>query len=137
MTVRHWLPGFIIVLASLPGITSAVAQSFGPDEAVGVHGSVSQQTVLTPQQRRAIYEAVMRQKVHFAGPTVAAVVGAPVPPSLLLHDLPGSPTGNSDQAADDSNARVLKYAMVADDVVVIDPIAMRVVDVIHRDGVKP
>lgn len=137
MTVRYWLPGFVL-LVSLPGIiTSAVAQSFGPDEAIAVPGSISQQTVLSPQQRRAIYEAVMRQKVRFAGPNVAAAVGAPVPPSLLLHDLPDSPTGISDQAADDSNARVLKYAMVADDVVVIDPIAMRVVDVIHRDGVKP
>jgi hypothetical protein len=136
MTARLRLPG-LILLVSLPGITSVAAQSFGPDEAIGAPGSVSQQTVLSPQQRRAIYEAVMRQKVHFAGPAVAAVVGAPVPPSLLLHDLPDSPMGNSDQAADDSDVQVLKYATVADDVVVIDPIAMRVVDVIHRDGVKP
>jgi len=54
-----------------------------------------------------------------------------------LHDLPDAPLGNPDQAVDDSNVRVLKYAMVADDVVVVDPIAMRVVDVIHRVGVKP
>ena len=137
MTARYWLPGFVL-LASLSGIiTSAAAQSFGPDEAIGASGSISQQTVLSPQQRRAIYEAVMRRKVRFAGPSVAAVVGASVPPSLLLHDLPDSAVANSDQATDDSSARVLKYAMVADDVVVIDPIAMRVVDVIHRDGVKP
>lgn len=136
MTAKLRLVG-LALLASLPGITSVAAQSFSPDEAVGPPGSVSQQTVLSPQQRRAIYEAVMRQTVRFAGPSVEAVVGAPVPPSLLLHDLPDSPTGNSDQAADDGNVRVLKYAMVADDVVVIDPIAMRVVDVIHRNGVKP
>ena len=136
MTARLRLPG-LILLASLPGITSVAAQSLGPDEAMGPPGSVSQQTVLSPQQRRAIYEAVIRQKVNFAGPALATVVGAPVPPSLLLHDLPDPPTGNSDQAADDTNVRVLKYAMVADDVVVIDPVAMRVVDVIHRAGVKP
>lgn len=129
---------FALMLAPpLLGATGAAAQSFGPDEAVGPPGFLSQQTVLSPQQRRAIYEAVMRHKVRFAGPAVAAVVGASVPPSLLLHDLPDPPTGNLDQAADDSTVRVLKYAMVADDVVVIDPIAMRVVDVIHRDGVKP
>jgi len=51
--------------------------------------------------------------------------------------LPDPVVGNADQMADDPNARVLKYAMVADDVVVIDPIVMRVVDVIHRAGVKP
>lgn len=127
----------LILTALLAGATGAAAQTVGPDEAIGPPGSLSQQTVLSPQQRRAIYEAVMRHGVHFAGPALAAVVGAPVPPSLLLLDLPTSPAGTSDQAADDSSAQVLKYAMVADDVVVIDPIAMRVVDVIHRNGVKP
>ena len=136
MTAKLQLAG-LVLLASLPGITSAAAQSFGPDEAVGPPGSVSQQTVLSPQQRRAIYEAVVRQGGQFAAPAIAAVVGAPVPPSLLLQDLPDPAVGNADQMADDPNARVLKYAMVADDVVVIDPIVMRVVDVIHRAGVKP
>lgn len=137
MTVRRQLLAGSVLLASLLCITGAAAQSIGPDEAIGPPGSLSQQTVLSPQQRRAIYDAVMRQKVKFSGPAIAAMVGAQVPPSLLLHDLPNSPTGNPDQLADDSNVRVLKYAMVADDVVVIDPIVMRVVDVIHRDGVKP
>jgi hypothetical protein len=127
----------LILAASLLGATGAAAQSVGPDEAIAPPGSVSQQTVLSPQQRRAIYDAVMRQRVRVAGPAIAALVGAPVPPSLLLHDLPEQPAGSPAGAADDSNVRVLKYAMVADDVVVIDPIAMRVVDVIHRDGVKP
>jgi hypothetical protein len=136
MTAKLRLAG-LVLLASLPGITSVAAQSFGPDEAVGPPGSVSQQTVLSPQQRRAIYEAVVRQGGQFAGPAIAATVGAPVPPSLLLQDLPEPSMGNAAQPADDPNARVLKYAMVADDVVVIDPIVMRVVDVIHRSGVKP
>jgi hypothetical protein len=136
MTARRRL--FALILATpLLGATGAGAQSVGPDEASGPPGSLSQQTALSPQQRRAVYEAVMRQRVRVAGPTLAAVVGAPVPPSLLLHDLPDPPAGNPDAMAGDSGGRVLKYAMVADDVVVIDPIAMRVVDVIHRDGVKP
>jgi hypothetical protein len=137
MTARLWLPG-LVLLASL-GVKGAAAQAIGPDEAVGPSGSLAQQTVLGPLQRRAIYESVARQRVHsagFAGPTVAAVVGAPVPPSLVLLDLPSQPS-DSDQAPDDFGVRVLKYAMVADDVVVVDPIAMRIVDVIHRDGVKP
>jgi len=136
MTARLRLPG-LIVLALLPAITSVAAQSFGPDEAIGRSGSVAQRTILTPQQRRAIYEAVGRQRLRSSELAIAAVVGAPVPPSLLLQDLPDQPTGDPDAAADDSNVRLLKYAMVADDVVVVDPIAMRVVDVIHRNGVKP
>jgi hypothetical protein len=135
MTARLWLSGAFL-LASLLGITGAAAQAIGPDEAVGPSGSLAQQTVLSPQQRRAIYESVVRQRVRPAGRIVAAAVGAPVPPSLVLQDLPDQP-GDPDQAADDLGVRVLKYAMVADDVVVVDPIAMRVVDVIHRDGVKP
>ena len=137
MTARRQLLAGSVLLASLLCITGAAAQSIGPDESVGSPGFLAQQTVLTPQQRRAIYEAVRRQRVGSPELAVAAVVGASVPPSLLLHDLPDPPTGNLDQAADDSTVRVLKYAMVADDVVVIDPIVMRVVDVIHRAGVKP
>lgn len=137
MTLSLRLLAGSILVASLLGITGAAAQSTGPDESVGSPGSLMQHTILTPQQRRAIYEAVGRQRLRSADLAIAAVVGAPVPPSLLLHDLPDQPTGNPDQATDDSNVRVLKYAMVADDVVVVDPIAMRVVDVIHRDGVKP
>jgi hypothetical protein len=136
MTARSRL--FALILATpLLGATGAAAQSMGPDEAIGPPGSLSQQTMLSPPQRRAIYDAVMRQRGRFAGPAIAAVVGAPVPPSLLLHDLPDSPADNPTSQADGRQVPVLKYAMVADDVVVIDPIAMRVVDVIHRDGVKP
>jgi hypothetical protein len=125
----------LILTAPFFAASGAGAQSVGPDEAVGPPGSLSQATVLSQPQRRAIYESVARQRVRSAAPAVAAVVGAPVPPSLVLHDLPAQPT-DPDQM-DDFGARVLKYAMVADDVVVVDPIAMRIVDVIHRDGVKP
>lgn len=134
MTARLWLSG-LVLLASLLGLKGAAAQAIGPDEALAPSGSLAQGTVLSAQQRRAIYESVARQRVRSAAPAVAAIVGAPVPPSLVLHDLPAQPS-DPDQA-DDFGARVLKYAMVADDVVVVDPIAMRVVDVIHRDGVKP
>lgn len=125
----------LILMAPFVAATGASAQSVGPDEAIGPPGSLSQETVLSQQQRRAIYESVAQQRVPSATPAVPAVVGAPVPPSLALHDLPAQPSDPAE--ADDFGVRVLKYAMVADDVVVVDPIAMRVVDVIHRDGVKP
>lgn len=134
MNVRSWLFALMLT-APFFAATGASAQSIGPDEAIGPPGSLSQQTVLSQQQRRAIYESVARQRVTSYAPAMPEVVGAPVPPSLVLHDLPAQPS-DPDQA-DDFGVRVLKYAMVADDVVVVDPIAMRVVDVIHRDGVKP
>jgi hypothetical protein len=134
MTARLWLSG-LVISASLLGIRGVAAQVIGPDEAVAPSGSLAQETVLSQQQRRAIYESVAQQRITSAFPAVLAIVGAPVPPSLALHDLPAQPSDPAE--ADDFGVRVLKYAMVADDVVVVDPIAMRVVDVIHRDGVKP
>jgi hypothetical protein len=137
MTAHLRLAAGTVLIVSVLGITGAAAQSIGPDESLGAPGTMTQQTVLTPQQRRAIYEAVRRERVGSPEVSVPAVVGAPVPPAVLLHDLPASATHNPDRLSDDLSVPVLKYAMVADDVVVIDPIAMRVVDVIHRDGVKP
>ena len=54
---------------------------------------------------------------------IEATVGASVSRSVPLAELPDQ-TGLVD-------ASFLRYAMVADDVVVVDPIRMRVVDVIH------
>lgn len=122
---------WLILFASLAAMTAATAQSIGPDEAVGSHGSVSQPVVLTPAQRRAIYSAIMRQKGSTADHGIAAIVGAPVPPSATLRDLPRQAMGTRDPFAEDSGIAVLKYATVEDDVIIVDPMQMRVVDVIH------
>jgi hypothetical protein len=116
----------LILLALLVGIGEAAAQAVGPDEAVTPSGAVTQKLALTPVQRSAIYNAVIREKTRTSMPRMAVAIGASVPPAVALRDLP-------DQAAiDDQEAGLLKYAMVEDDVVVVDPIRMRVVDVIHR-----
>lgn len=120
----------LISFALLFGAGGACAQSASPDEAVGPNGAVTQRLALTPVQRSAIYNAVVQQRMRGSSRGIAATIGAPVPPSTVLRDLP-------DQAALGSGeAGLLKYAMVADDVVVVDPISMRVVDVIHR-GARP
>jgi hypothetical protein len=72
----------------------------------------------------------MQQRVRSSNREIAAAIGAPVPPSAALSDLPDQPALGTDGTA------VLKYAMVEEDVVVVDPIRMRVVDVIHP-GAKP
>lgn len=112
----------------LLGAGGSFAQSVGPDEIVRPDGAVGQGFELTPLQRTAIYNAVARQHGRTAPLQLAATVGAPVPPSVTLRDLP-------DQAAiETAEARPLKYAMVEDDVVVVDPIRMLVVDVIRGGG---
>jgi hypothetical protein len=109
--------------------TCVYAQSAGSDEAVGPTGAIEPHLALTPEQRSEIYHAVLQQPVRGSGPGITAAIGARVPPSAALQALP-------DQAALGSAALgLLKYAMVANDVVLVDPIRMRVVDVIHR-GVR-
>jgi hypothetical protein len=108
----------------------AFAQSVGPDEMVRPNGAVSQKLELTPAQERAIYNAVFQRPTRTVTVTVPVAIGAPVPQAVELGDLP-------DQAAGDNPwAPLLKYTMVEDDVVMVDPLRMRVVGVIHQSA-KP
>lgn len=121
-----------VSMGLLFGTGYAAAQSAGLDEAVGPHGAVMQQHALTPGQKNAIYNAVSQQKVRPPADRIAPAVGASVPPSTELLDLPDQAHGDGST----SSSAVLKYAFVEDQVVVVDPIAMRVVDVI-RGGTRP
>jgi hypothetical protein len=119
------------LLGLLFGIAPALAQSAGAIETVQPNGSVTQTLALTAGQRTAIYNIVIRERAKpHAEQQIAVAVGAPVPPTIDLVDLPDQAT------ADNPSAALLKYAMVHGDVVVVDPVAMRVVDVI-RNGAKP
>lgn len=117
-----------VALVWLLGIASALAQSAGADEAITSQGTVTQAAGLTAAQKSAIYNAIVRQRVPVTSTQIEATVGAPVSRSVPLAELPDQ-TGLAD-------ASFLKYAMVADDVVVVDPIRMRVVDVI-RGHLRP
>ena len=116
--------GALTFVAVLCGMTSAIAQSAMPTEAVQPNGSIVPPLALTPAQRNAIYNDVKRQRIHTPGAGIAATIGAPAPPSLGLRDLPPVPALVG--AATD-----LKYATVGGDVVVVDATRMRVVEVIH------
>jgi hypothetical protein len=119
----------LVFLVLLCSACAATAQTAGPDEAVEVHGGVIQKLSLTPAQKNAIYNAVVRQKLPAPSLGITAIVGTPVSPSVPLSDLPSS------VVIDGSEAGFLKYAMVEDDVVVVDPIRMQVVDVIHGGAI--
>ena len=113
-----------IALVVVFGPANAGAQSLAADEAVTPYGAVTQQLGLTPAQKSAIYNAVLQQRVRASTTRIDPAVGAPVSRSIELAAIPEQ-AGIADVAS-------LKYAVVADDVVVVDPIRMRVVDVIHR-----
>jgi hypothetical protein len=127
----------LVLLGTVMGCAAAGAQSAGPDEAIGPNGKMAQDLALTAVQKKAIHDVVfqlgvkpyIRAKPEYAA--LAASVGAPVPQSAELAGLPDAATANDPWAAD------LKYAMVDSDVIVIvDPVHMRVVDVI-RGGALP
>lgn len=127
MTGRICIPPLVAVAVML-GSTGAIAQNAGPDEAVNSRGAVSQRLALTPAQRSAVYDAVSRQRTRVSTTLIQPVIGTPVAPSVRLSELP-------DAARDEPWARFLKYAMVEGDVVMVDPVTMRVVDVIRGSGV--
>ena len=115
-------------------LMSVHAQTIGPDEAVTAEGAVTQTLALTEAQKNAIYNAVLSQRVRVATPTIHPVVGAPVPPSLSLPDLPVETLLDSDSLGD-SRGNLLKYAIVEDEVVLVDPLQMRVVGVVHGGAI--
>jgi len=135
MTGRNWLPRLIARFAApvaallfLLAPAGALAQTVGPDEALNAGGTPLRQIRLTDAQKAAIYNVVVRQRVH-SSTAIPVAVGAPVSSVVELAYLP-------DQATyEDSPVMDLKYAMVEGDVVVVDPVRMSVVAVIH--GAKP
>jgi hypothetical protein len=82
---------------------------------------------LTPEQKTEIFEAVRGADAKIKAPAkVPATIGASVPPSIELYILP-------DRAlASVPEAKGVKYTMVQNQVVLVDPTTMRVVDIIRQ-----
>ena len=120
----------IITLALCGGFVGAMdaaAQSTlpgPPGNDTGVSGAIEQKLILTPAQRIAIYDQVSKDKSKVAPKDFSPVIGADVPPMIELYMLP------DDAVAGVPAAKLYKYTMVENKVVLVDPTKMRVVDVI-------
>jgi Protein of unknown function (DUF1236) len=90
----------------------------------GVTGAIEQKLILSAAQRVAIYKQASKDKSKVAPKDFSPVVGADVPPMIELYALP------DDVAANVPAAKIYEYTMVENKVVLVDPIKMRVVDVI-------
>jgi hypothetical protein len=118
-------------LLAAAGISPADAQALGPNEAHGLPTNVKPNIALTVPQKSAIYGAVLRQRLRSASAAdIPLIVGAPVPRSAPLLALP------DEAASDEDAAQFLKYAIVEGNVVLVDSISMRVVDILHG-GLAP
>ena len=130
MTGRIALPISIVaaLLALAARMPQATAQAVGVDEAQGASPRLAPHIGLSPAQKRAIYTAVSRQRLRSSAADIPLIVGAQVPRSATLLTVPDQLAGG------DSPGQFLKYATVDDDVVLVDSISMRVIDIIHRTG---
>jgi hypothetical protein len=119
-----------VTAAALFGAATAISGALvvsaqtGPiDETMTTEG-IAPKLELTPAQRSAIYQEVHKDKSKVAPSRFAANVGADVPPMIELYTLP------DDILANNPTTKSYKFTRVDDQVVLVDPLHMRVVAVI-------
>ena len=93
-------------------------------EPLGLSETGEQKLELTAAQRRAIYDVVSKDNSKKAPVGFPTAVGADVPPMIELYALP------DDAVANNAAAKIYKYTVVQDKVVLVDPTKMRVIDII-------
>jgi hypothetical protein len=132
MTNRMAIPIALgsLILGCCVGMPYAGAQSgngvggvAAGGEAV-ISGAIEQKPLLTPAQRNAIYREVSSDKGKTASKSFSPIIGGDVPPMIELYAMP------DDAFADIPAAKLYKFTMVENKVVVVDPTHMRVIDVI-------
>ena len=124
-----------VLLATMAGIGLASAQiDAGPidnqkrivDPKDGI-GTPPPQLRLTDQQKGAIAAALSKEnKVVTPPPAFVVAVGAPVPPAIELYMLPDG------VLAQVPATKSVKYTVMNDQLVLVDPTTMRVVDMIKK-----
>jgi hypothetical protein len=103
-----------------------------PDAQTIEHGPATKERVhvqlkLTDAQRQLIADAVRKDnKTVNPPPSFVVSVGAPVPPAIELYMLPDGALAQVPAAKD------VKYTVVQNQLVLVDPTTMRVVEVIPK-----
>ena len=116
-------------VAPPPGASPAPPPGASPAPAPLANAPTAQTTPieLTPQQRSKLYQAVIQEKVKTPPPADATVtVGAQLPGSVELYLLPDT------IAAELPVAKQYKYTVWKDQVVLVDPTNLKVVEIIRQ-----
>jgi Protein of unknown function (DUF1236) len=124
MKFHFALPLALGAAAFVCSAAAELAQAQMGDPAAQTSPDEQQKLMLTPKQRRAIYAAVSQDKSKTATKPFVAKVGADVPPMLELYPLPDR------VLTENRAANFYEYTLEQNDVVLVDPTRMRVVDVI-------
>jgi hypothetical protein len=109
----------LLPLALAAGSTSTHAQ-------LQSGASLETRLELSPQQRASIYQALTQSHRHTSSPSVRLSIGADVPPSAELYTMPDN------ILAELPATKFYKYVVVQNQVVIIDPITLKVVDIIRQ-----
>ena len=109
---------FVILPVVLVLFTSHAQQAAAQTDDV----AASQKLELTPAERSAIYATVSKDKSKVALQPFSTKIGADVPPMIELYSLPDQ------TVAENPAAKLYEYTIVENEVVVVDPIRMRIVD---------
>ncbi|GEM_PF-1327289 len=128
------LPNAAVAQSNGIGVTPKGASNPATNNAgrdTGVSGAIQQKPLLSPAQRNMIYAEVSKDKSKSSPRDFAPVVGGDVPPMIELYTLP------EDALAAVPEAKIYKYTIVENKVVVVDPIKMRIVDVIGPPPQQP
>jgi Protein of unknown function (DUF1236) len=113
------------------GVDLAAAQTRAPDGLPPPVGAVTPanpaQLQLTPAQKTAILNAVREKSANVRPSTTgfSVAVGEMVPPSIELYLLPDN------ALAEVPEAKAVKYTVVQNQVVLVDPTTMRIIDVLR------
>ncbi len=119
-----------LALSLVLGAGIATAQTRPPDGLQPPVGAVNPanpaQLQLTPAQKTAILNAV-REKSANVRPSISfsVAVGEMVPPSIELYLLPDNALSQVPEA------KAVKYTVVQNQVVLVDPTTMRIIDVLR------
>ena len=117
-----------VALVLCAGIGLAAAQSSIPVESLNPGDTQRTTTLqLTPVQKAAMVEAIRRDSAKVtAPPNFVVSVGAPVPPVTELYVLPEAALSAAPEA------KIVKYTVVQNQIVLVDPTTMRVVEVFNQ-----
>ena len=115
-----------LIAIAVVGISVVGAPAFGQDNTASP-GIAAPPPTLSAAQRAAIFAAVSKEKSKVTPPLAFnPAVGTKVPPSIALYPMPDS------TLADIPAIRPYQYTVIKDEVILVDPTTLQVVDIIRR-----
>ena len=133
--IRHGTMAVALVGGLFGGLVASLGAAFaqaGSDrpqiqEGPAIDDRVNMQLKLTGPQRQAIAEAVRKaNNPSNPPPNFVVSIGAPVPPAIELYVLPDG------ALAQVPAAKQVKYTIVQNQLILVDPTTMRVVDILPQ-----